>query len=481
MHGRVVASRSRLPKLAPDTIVRERLLHWLAERADVPLRLIAAPAGTGKTTVLTAYAGASAHAAAYAAVDGNTTAAQLCAAVGARFGFDASGAPALIEQLAAAGRCEILVDDVHAASPELVALLERLVYDAPDNVTFVYASRSRDAIDVTRLVSLGLAAVLGADQLAFTAGEAARLAAAARALTDDNDLARLLHETEGWAFALCSVLRHAAATGGDLSGAFARWRRQEARHIANYVDRALHGEDGELGAAARRLFDGETLDIETIDRLETRGMFVRWRDGAFHPYRALARCPRLLDAPPTNVLEPFAVRLFGAPAVSYDNRTVAWVRRRDAHLFAFLALQPNGRASRQALLRAFWPDAERQLAGQNLRSACSTMRRALAEVVGYSALTHYVTFGDEIALNLSLFSIDARSARAHLRDADAAWAAGSDAAGLELDRAALALANAPFLGADVPPALEGVAAELTVSLARSRARAEQAARPARAV
>ncbi|HEX3469287.1 MAG TPA: hypothetical protein VHT05_14500 [Candidatus Elarobacter sp.] len=477
----MVASRSRLPKLAPDTIVRERLLHWLSERADVPLRLIAAPAGTGKTTALVSYAGASAHAAAYVAVEDGTTGAELCAAVGRRFGFDVSDAPALVEQLAGAGRCEILVDDLHVASADIVTLLERLVYDAPDNVTFVYATRSRDAIDVTRLVSLGLAAVLGADQLAFTADEASRLATSSRTRADDNDLARLLHETEGWAFALCSVLRHAATSGGELSGAFARWRRQEARHIASYVDRALHREDGQLGAAARRLFDGETLEIETIDRLETRGMFVRWRDGAYHPYRALARCPLLLETSPTNVLTPFAVRLFGAPVVSYDNRTVAWVRRRDAQLFAFLALQPNGRASRQALLRAFWPDAERPLAGQNLRSACSTMRRALAEVVGYSALTHYVTFGDDIALNLSLFSIDARSVRAHLRDADAAWDAGAGAAGLELDRAALALAAGPFLGDDVPPALAGVAAELAAHLARGRARADRTAPPARAV
>jgi two-component SAPR family response regulator len=202
-------------------------------------------------------------------------------------------------------------------------------------------------------------------------------------------------------------------------------------------------------------------------------MFVRWRDGAFHPYRALARCPRPIETSSTSVLIPFAVRLFGSPSVTYDNRMVAWIRRRDAHIFAFLALQPNGRASRQTLLRAFWPDSERHLGGQNLRSACSTMRRALAEVVGYAGLAHYITFGDEIALNLALFAVDARSVRAHVRDADAAWAAGADAAGHDLDRAALAFAAGPFLNGDVPPALEGVGAELVAHLARCRSRAER--------
>jgi hypothetical protein len=323
------------------------------------------------------------------------------------------------------------------------------------------------------LVSLGLAAVLGAELLAFTPEEAARLAVSAHVAADDNDIARLVHETEGWAFALCSVLRHAAATGSELGGGFARWRRQESRLIASFVDRAFAAERVELGAAARRLFDGETLDIETIDRLETRGMFVRWRDGAFHPYRALARCPRPIETSSTSVLIPFTVRLFGSPSVTYDNRTVAWIRRRDAHIFAFLALQPNGRASRQTLLRAFWPDSERHLGGQNLRSACSTMRRALAEVVGYAGLAHYITFGDEIALNLALFAVDARSVRAHVRDADAAWAGGADAAGYDLDRAALAFAAGPFLKGDVPPALEGVGAELVAHLARCRSRAER--------
>jgi len=127
-----------------------------------------------------------------------------------------------------------------------------------------------------------------------------------------------------------------------LAGGFARWRRQESRLIASFVDRAFHGERVELRAAARRLFDGETLDIETVDRLETRGMFVRWRDGAFHPYRALARCPQLVETLSTNVLTPFTVQLFGAPTVTYDNRTVAWIRRRDAHLFAFSRCSPTG-------------------------------------------------------------------------------------------------------------------------------------------
>ncbi|HZW52968.1 MAG TPA: hypothetical protein VFF00_02975, partial [Candidatus Elarobacter sp.] len=138
--------------------------------------------------------------------------------------------------------------------------------------------------------------------------------------------------------------------------------------------------------------------------------------------------------------------------------------------FAFLALQPQGRARRETLLRAFWPEADRQLAAQSLRSACSTMRRSLAAAVGYADLSHYVAFGDEIALNLDLFAIDARRVRAHLRDAETAWSAGDVLTAMEHDRAALRLSREELLDGDVPPALAGVAAELNAGLTRASSR-----------
>jgi DNA-binding SARP family transcriptional activator len=179
---------------------------------------------------------------------------------------------------------------------------------------------------------------------------------------------------------------------------------------------------------------------------------------------------------PARALAPFVVRLFGKLEVRVEGQRVAWFRRRDAQLFAFLALQPQGRARRETLLRAFWPDADRQLAAQSLRSACSTMRRSLAAIVGYADLAHYVAFGDEIALNLDLFAVDARRARAHLRDAEVAWADGDPATALQHDRAALQLASGDLLEGDVPVALSGVASELHSSLARAESRSREGER-----
>jgi len=472
---REAAPRARLPKLAPDTIRRERLCAWMADHSDVPLRLVVAPPGSGKTTALVTYAAAPRHRAAYVALDPAATPDSLCAAIGRAFGFGrVPSEELLLAELEAAGRCELLVDEADRAPEPVREVLRRLVYDAPENVTFVYAARARDVVDATRLVSLGLGAVLDADKLAFTIDEATRLAEAARVDAGERDVSRLVHDTEGWAFAVCSAIRECASSGRPLDGAFERWRRANARLVRQFVDATLADETPELGEAARKLFDGELLEEALLDRLEQRGLFVRWLDGTFRPYRAVARVSRTASPQPAaRALSPFSVRLFGKPDVRIEGQRVAWFRRRDAQIFAFLALQPQGRARRETLLRAFWPDADRQLAAQSLRSACSTMRRSLAAVVGYADLAHYVAFGDEIALNLDLFAIDARRVRAHLRDAEAAWGSGDVAGALEHDRAALRLARDPLLEGDLPPALTGVAAELDANLTRAAARAAE--------
>lgn len=465
-------SRARLPKLAPDTIRRERITGWLAAHADVPLRLVAAPSGSGKTTALVTYAASAVHRAGYVALDAGSTNASLRAAIARAFALPAvADDEGLLAALGELERCELLVDEIDRAPQSVRDALRRFVYEAPENVTFVYGTRARDVVDATRLVSLGLGAVLDGERLAFTVDEAARVAEGARLAADERELSRLVHETEGWAFALCSAIRDAASTGRSLEGAFDRWRRANGRLVRQFVEAALADEEPAIGAAARRLYDGELVDEETLDRLEVRGLFVRWAEGSFRPYRAIARVARAASPQPSRALRPFTVRLFGKPEVRIEGQRVAWFRRRDAQLFAFLALQPNGRARRETLLRAFWPEADRHLGAQSLRSACSTMRRSLAAVVGYADLAHYVAFGDEIALNLDLFTIDARRVRAHLRDAEHAWSRGDLLTALEHDRAALRLAQEPLLEGDVPASLEGVAAEISSGLERAADRA----------
>lgn len=467
-----VLTQGRLPKLAPDVIHRERLSLWLADHADFPLRLLAAPAGCGKTTALVQYATRSRFPAAYVSLGAGAGAAAIRGALCEALELDAAAdTEALLAALGTLGRREILVDEADRASDEGRELLQRLVFDGPENVTFLYAARSREFFDTTRLISLGLAALCGGGRLAFTADEAARFVDSSRVVRgDERDVARLVIDTDGWPFALCSIVRDAASCARTLDGAVERWQRANAALIKDFVDLAFADQEPALAARARRFFDGEAIDDATLDRLEARGMFVQLVDGVCRPYRVIARLARAASAGPAGTLMPFAVELFGTPQVRIDGQRVEWIRRRDGQILTYLALRPDGRASRRELIQAFWPDADPLLGAQSLRSACSTMRRALAAVVGHGVLAQYVSFGDEIALNLDLFTVDARRVRAHIADADDASARDDAGAAAEHAAAALRIVRGPFLDGDVFFALAAFADELADGLARMEGR-----------
>ncbi len=468
-----ISPKRRLPKLAPDVIHRERLSLWLADHADFPLRLVAAPAGCGKTTALVLYATRSRFPAAYVALRADDDAAAIRAAVCDAFELDAvPDTESLLAALESVGRCELLVDDADRASEDGRHLLQRLVFDSPENVTFLFAARTREVFETTRLISLGLAALCGGGRLAFTADEAARFVERSRVVRrDERDVARLVLDTDGWAFAICSTVRNAASSGQTLDGTVERWQRANGSLINEFVATALADQDPALAACARRLFDGEPLDDATLDRLEARGMFVQLADGVCRPYRVISRLGRAAAAAPTSTLMPFAVELFGAPQVRIDGQRVEWIRRRDGQIFTYLALRPDGRASRRELIQAFWPEADPLLAAQSLRSACSTMRRALAAVIGHGALAHYVSFGDDIALNLDLFTVDARRARAHVADSDDAASRDEQDMADEHAAAALRIVRGPFLDGDVFGAVAAYAEKLADALARMEGRA----------
>ena len=462
----------RLPKVAPDVIHRERLSLWLAEHADFPLRLLAAPAGCGKTTALVLYATRSRFPAAYVSLRAGDGAGAIRAAVCDALGIEPVGdTESLLLALASVGRREVLVDDADRASDDGRHLLQRLVFDGPENVTFLYAARTREVFETTRLISLGLAALCGGGRLAFTADEAARFVDSSRVVRgDERDVARLVMDTDGWAFALCSTVRHAASAGRTLDGALERWQRASGNLIKEFIDGALAEQEPALAVRARKLFGGEPVDDTTLDRLEARGMFVQLTDGVCRPYRVIARLARVAAPAPASTLMPVAVELFGAPQVRFDGQRVEWIRRRDGQIFSYLALRPDGRASRRELIQAFWPDADPLLGAQSLRSACSTMRRALAAITGHAALAHYVSFGDDIALNLDLFTVDARRVRAHAADSDEAASREEHAAAADHAAAALRIVRGPFLDGDVFPALAPFADELTDELCRMEGR-----------
>jgi DNA-binding SARP family transcriptional activator len=112
------------------------------------------------------------------------------------------------------------------------------------------------------------------------------------------------------------------------------------------------------------------------------------------------------------------VRLFGWFRAEVDRRPIEWVRRRDRQIFKYLALQPGGSVSRADLGKLFWPDAEKHLVAQSLRTACSNIRKAIAQLVGFDRVEAYFRAGDDLSLDLDNVIIDVNGFLAHANDGD---------------------------------------------------------------
>lgn len=75
-----------------------------------------------------------------------------------------------------------------------------------------------------------------------------------------------------------------------------------------------------------------------------------------------------------------AIRLFGAPQIIYNQRSVAMTRRKSRALIYYLAAQP-GPLTRDQLLAFFWPDHDRQTGQQNLRTTLYGLRKILGSLL----------------------------------------------------------------------------------------------------
>jgi LuxR family maltose regulon positive regulatory protein len=218
--------------------------------------LVVAPAGYGKTTLLSQWAEAGGQAFAWVSLDEGDNdprvlltciAAALDAVepVGQRV-FDALASPSssvsgsVVPRLCNAwasmtGPVTLVLDDVHLLrDSEGRAALSVLAERVPAGSRLVLAGRDQPPVRVARLRAAGQVLEIGAGDLSLTPGESASLLAAAEVVLGGEDLAELHRRTEGWAAGLYLAALY-LREGGSLPGAAASFGGDD-RFVSEYVE-----------------------------------------------------------------------------------------------------------------------------------------------------------------------------------------------------------------------------------------------------
>jgi LuxR family maltose regulon positive regulatory protein len=252
----LVASKLRRPLTRPGTITRSLLIERLRRENSRPVVSVVAPAGYGKTTLLSQWAERNGQAFAWVAVDENdndpkvllTYVAEALDAVqpvGARV-FDALTSPAssvpgsVVPRLGRAfssmtAPVALVLDDVHLLrNRECQAALSVLADHVPGGSRMVLAGRSEPPLRVARLRAEGRILEIGAGDLSLTREEASSLLAAAEVALGGEDLAELHRRTEGWPTGLYLAALY-LREGGLLPGAVVAFGGDD-RFVTEYVE-----------------------------------------------------------------------------------------------------------------------------------------------------------------------------------------------------------------------------------------------------
>ena len=235
----LVVSKLRRPPARPGMVRRPSLIERLAREDSGPIVSVVAPAGYGKTTLLSQWAERNGQAFAWVSVDDADNdpkvlltyiaeALDAVQPVGGRV-FDALASPAssvpgsVVPRLGAAlasmtTPVVLVLDDVHALhDSECRAALSVLAEHVPGGSRLALAGRNEPPLRTARLRAEGRITEIGPGDLALTRDEASLLLRAAQVALGADEVAELHRRTEGWPVglylaALC--LREGGSPGG---------------------------------------------------------------------------------------------------------------------------------------------------------------------------------------------------------------------------------------------------------------------------
>jgi LuxR family maltose regulon positive regulatory protein len=242
------------PPPARGSVPRTRLVRRLVAAADARVALLVAPAGYGKSTLLSEWALRDERPFACVSLDDARE----------------NATERVIEQ-ASRARQVIVVDDAHRARPAAVAALLDAAEGLPDGTTLALAARARPRGPIGRLRAHHQLVEVTADDLAMSRLEAAMLVDATGLRLGAAQLDGLLERTQGWPAALYLAAR-LIAEAADPEAAYAAFRGAE-RPVAEFL------RDDALAALtpAQRVFLRRTAILARVtapacdDLLGTRG------------------------------------------------------------------------------------------------------------------------------------------------------------------------------------------------------------------
>ena len=238
----LITSKLRPPLIRPGTVPRSSLIEQLARTGSRPVVSVAAPAGYGKTTLLSQWAERSGQPFAWVSVDeADNDAKVLLSYVAAALDavepldervFDALASPvssvpgSVVPRLGSAfssmsSPVVLVLDDVHVLhNSECRAALSVLADHVPGGSRLAFAGRGPPPLRIARLRAEGKITEIGPDDLSLTRDEASALLRNVDLSLAEDDVAELHKRTEGWPAGLYLAALYLREGGSFSSAAF---------------------------------------------------------------------------------------------------------------------------------------------------------------------------------------------------------------------------------------------------------------------
>jgi LuxR family maltose regulon positive regulatory protein len=249
----ILQSKLAVPSLRSGLVPRTALVNRLRASKSTRVVSVTAPAGYGKTTLLSQWADADRRPFAWvsledrdndpaafltylaAAADGIKTldARVFRAAASGGDSMWATGLPRLGAALASIGEPIILVlDDVHELqNRDCLDALEPIASHLPDGSQLVLVGRADDRLPLARLRAAGQLFEVGSPELALSDAEARALLTSTGVAISARDAAALNERAEGWVAGLYLAALFAEEAGADELSSFTG----DDRFVADYL------------------------------------------------------------------------------------------------------------------------------------------------------------------------------------------------------------------------------------------------------